>query len=139
MYVVAPPFVGNIVNTVIVDPANTIFEADETNNTATQATSVGTGVDLTLVKDDSAPRSPEGFGPLPTCAAGKVSPDALRISSANQIWTGLVSFAAPRTRRSGNSIVTSPRDAGATTAPMPPTPRTTTFCPSTTANQGLTR
>jgi len=50
---VAPPFVGSITNTVTVDPNNAIFEADETNNTATQTTQVSTGVDLTLIKTDA--------------------------------------------------------------------------------------
>jgi uncharacterized repeat protein (TIGR01451 family) len=66
VYVVAPPFVGNIVNQVWVDPINTIFEADETNNSAVQATTVSTGVDLTLVKDDKGPNSPQGFDPIAT-------------------------------------------------------------------------
>jgi uncharacterized repeat protein (TIGR01451 family) len=66
VFVVAPPFVGNIVNQVWVDPINTIFEADETNNTAVQATTVSTGVDLTLVKDDKGPASPQGFDPIAT-------------------------------------------------------------------------
>ena len=50
---VAPPGVGPISNTVTIDPANAIFEADETNNTATQTTQVATGIDLTIRKDDS--------------------------------------------------------------------------------------
>jgi len=50
---VAPPFVGSITNTVTVDPNNAIFEADDTNNTATQTTQVATGVDLTLIKTDA--------------------------------------------------------------------------------------
>jgi len=50
---VAPPFIGTITNTVTVDPNNAIFEADETNNTATQTTQVSTGVDLTLIKTDA--------------------------------------------------------------------------------------
>jgi uncharacterized repeat protein (TIGR01451 family) len=66
LFVVAPPSVGSMVNQVWVDPANTIFESDETNNTATQGTTVATGVDLTLVKDDKAPRSPQGFDPIAT-------------------------------------------------------------------------
>jgi uncharacterized repeat protein (TIGR01451 family) len=48
--VVAPPAMGTITNTVTVDPNNAIFEADETNNTFTQVTTVGTGVDLTIAK-----------------------------------------------------------------------------------------
>ncbi len=50
---VAPPFIGSITNTVTVDPNNAIFEADETNNTATQVTQVATGIDLTLIKRDA--------------------------------------------------------------------------------------
>jgi len=47
---VAPPGVGQISNTVTVDPFNAIFEGDDTNNTFTQTTQVATGVDLTVVK-----------------------------------------------------------------------------------------
>lgn len=50
--VVAPPNVGTITNTVTVDPFNTIFEADETNNTFSITTQVGTGIDLTVFKHD---------------------------------------------------------------------------------------
>jgi len=48
--VVAPPTTGTITNTVTVDPNNAIFESDETNNTFTQVTTVGTGIDLTVKK-----------------------------------------------------------------------------------------
>ena len=48
--VVAPPTMGTITNTVTVDPNNAIFESDETNNTFTQVTTVGTGIDLTIAK-----------------------------------------------------------------------------------------
>jgi uncharacterized repeat protein (TIGR01451 family) len=43
----APATTGTISSTVTVDPNNAIFESDETNNTATQATQVITGIDLT--------------------------------------------------------------------------------------------
>src|SRR4051812_4187111 len=66
VFVVAPPFVGTIVNSVTVDPANAVFEADETNNTASATTTIATGVDLTIVKDDSPPKSPQGFDPIAT-------------------------------------------------------------------------
>lgn len=66
VFVVAPPAAGPIVNKVTVDPANAIFESDETNNGATASTVVGTGVDLTIVKDDAPPKSPEGFDPIAT-------------------------------------------------------------------------
>ena len=66
LFVVAPPFVGTIVNTVTVDPANAIFESDETNNSGSATTTVSTGIDLTIVKDDSPPKSPEGFDPIAT-------------------------------------------------------------------------
>ena len=59
---VAPATTGPIVNTVTVDPNNAIFEADETNNVATQGTQVATGIDLTIVKTDAAP----GFDPIAT-------------------------------------------------------------------------
>lgn len=59
---VAPAVTGPISLTAIVDPTNAIFEADETNNTFTQATQVITGIDLTTkVVDD-----PPGFDPIST-------------------------------------------------------------------------
>ena len=59
---VAPPFVGTITNTATVDPNNAIFEADETNNIATESTLVSTGIDLAILKTDVAP----GFDPIAT-------------------------------------------------------------------------
>ncbi|MFZ2493259.1 MAG: CARDB domain-containing protein [Thermoanaerobaculia bacterium] len=50
---VAPSVTGTITNTVHVDPANAIFEADETNNSATTSTQVITGIDLTVAKADA--------------------------------------------------------------------------------------
>lgn len=74
--VVAPPNVGSITNTVTVDPNNTIFESDETNNIVSQTTGVSTGVDLVVWKGHKAgvvpPGSPtyatltEGFDPVAT-------------------------------------------------------------------------
>jgi uncharacterized repeat protein (TIGR01451 family)/fimbrial isopeptide formation D2 family protein len=60
----APPTVVPITNTVTVDPNNAIFEADETNNTFTQTTQVGTGVDLAVWKSDSNPAVPPGSEPV---------------------------------------------------------------------------
>nr|NLI49331.1 DUF11 domain-containing protein [Propionibacterium sp.] len=59
LLLVAPAKVGTIGNTVTVDPGNALYEADETNNTATQSTTVSTGVDLVIRKDDS-PVDPPG-------------------------------------------------------------------------------
>jgi uncharacterized repeat protein (TIGR01451 family) len=75
---VAPPTVGTITNTVTVDPNNTIFESDETNNTATQTTTVTTGIDLSIWKGDSptedppgdAPPAAAGFDPIATNGTG---------------------------------------------------------------------
>jgi uncharacterized repeat protein (TIGR01451 family) len=74
--VVAPPNVGSITNVVTVDPNNTIFESDETNNTVSQTTAVSTGVDLVVWKGHKKgvvpPGSPtyatltEGFDPVAT-------------------------------------------------------------------------
>ncbi|MDP9280806.1 MAG: hypothetical protein M3P38_01775 [Chloroflexota bacterium] len=58
----APSTVGSITNTVTVDPTNAIFESDETNNVASQTTTIGTGIDLTILKTDVAP----GFDPIAT-------------------------------------------------------------------------
>jgi uncharacterized repeat protein (TIGR01451 family) len=76
LLVAAPPYVASISNTATVDPNNAIFEADETNNTATQATSVVTGVDLVVWKGDDgnkhedppggAPPFSDGFDPIAT-------------------------------------------------------------------------
>jgi uncharacterized repeat protein (TIGR01451 family) len=76
LLVVAPPNVGSITNVVTVDPNNTIFESDETNNTVSQTTQVSTGVDLVVWKGHKAgvvpPGSPtyktltEGFDPVAT-------------------------------------------------------------------------
>jgi uncharacterized repeat protein (TIGR01451 family) len=72
LLLVAPPDTGNISNTVTVDPNNAIYEADETNNTFVQATTVATGIDLVVRKDDSPITSPvvhphnEGFDPIAT-------------------------------------------------------------------------
>lgn len=62
LVLVAPPALGSITNTVTVDPNNAIFEADETNNTATQTTLVTTGIDLTVSVTDASP----GFDPIAT-------------------------------------------------------------------------
>ena len=68
--IIAPPGTGTIQNTVTVDPNNAIFEADETNNTFTQLTTVSTGIDLTILKVDSPAdtpvASPLGFDPIAT-------------------------------------------------------------------------
>ncbi|HMF99367.1 MAG TPA: CARDB domain-containing protein [Vicinamibacterales bacterium] len=53
MTLVAPSAVGTITNIVTVDPNNAIFEADETNNSATATTQVVTGIDLTVSKTDA--------------------------------------------------------------------------------------
>jgi uncharacterized repeat protein (TIGR01451 family) len=50
--VVAPATLGTITNTVTVDPFNAILEADETNNIAVATTTVATGIDLVIRKDD---------------------------------------------------------------------------------------
>lgn len=63
---VAPPTLGTITNTVTVDPRNAIFEADETNNIAVESTTIATGIDLTIRKDDAPPNSPLGFDPIAT-------------------------------------------------------------------------
>jgi uncharacterized repeat protein (TIGR01451 family) len=70
---IAPPTIGTITNTVTVDPANAIFEGDETNNTASYVTQVATGIDLAIAKYDTVdttldvPPTPlEGFEPIAT-------------------------------------------------------------------------
>jgi uncharacterized repeat protein (TIGR01451 family) len=75
----APPATGSITNTVYVDPNNAIFEPDETNNTASQTTTVNTGIDLAVWKNDAkgdnppgagAPNLDEGFDPIATNGTG---------------------------------------------------------------------
>ena len=79
--VVPPASAGTLTNTVTVDPGNAIFEADETNNDASDTTEVTTGIDLTVFKQDEAgdtaidppgslippyPSPTEGFDPIAT-------------------------------------------------------------------------
>jgi uncharacterized repeat protein (TIGR01451 family) len=72
LLLVAPPDSGTISNTVTVDPNNAIYEADETNNTFVQATTVTTGIDLVIRKDDSRVDPPgiqnvtDGIDPIAT-------------------------------------------------------------------------
>ena len=70
---IAPPTTGTITNTVTVDPANAIFEGDETNNVASYVTEVVTGIDLAVAKHDTVDLTPdvpplvlEGFDPIAT-------------------------------------------------------------------------
>jgi len=58
--VIAPPQPGTITATVTVDPANAIFESDESNNTATTTTKIETGIDLTVTKDSEDVVAPSG-------------------------------------------------------------------------------
>jgi uncharacterized repeat protein (TIGR01451 family) len=58
--VVSPPTPGTIDATVTVDPANTIFEPDETNNTWKVSTPIVTGIDLTVTKTSEDPIAPSG-------------------------------------------------------------------------------
>jgi uncharacterized repeat protein (TIGR01451 family) len=60
LHVVSPPATGTIAATVTVDPANAIFEADETNNTWSVSTPVVTGIDLTVTKSSESPIAPSG-------------------------------------------------------------------------------
>lgn len=48
--VAAPNAIGVISSTATVDPANAIFEGDETNNTVSTSVDVKTGIDLTVMK-----------------------------------------------------------------------------------------
>ena len=84
---VAPPGVGPISNTVTIDPSNAIFEADETNNTATEATQVATGVDLTIKKFDN------GLNPITGVANPGFDPVATR---GTEIYTILVDNIGPQ-------------------------------------------
>lgn len=52
LFLVAPDVVGPVSNKATVDPYNAIFEADETNNTAIEATEVLSGIDLVVRVDD---------------------------------------------------------------------------------------
>jgi len=60
LHVVSPPHPGTIDATVTVDPANAIFESDETNNTWSVSTPVATGIDLTVSKTSESPIAPSG-------------------------------------------------------------------------------
>lgn len=60
LHLVTPNRIGPISATATVDPANAIFEGDETNNTVTTATNVITGIDLTVMKTGTNPVAPSG-------------------------------------------------------------------------------
>ena len=78
--VMPPAGTGPLTNHVIVDPANAVFEADETNNNASATVQVSTGIDLTIFKYDKAgvptadpagrippyPAPGDGFDPIAT-------------------------------------------------------------------------
>ena len=64
--VVPPSGTGPLTNNVIVDPENTIFEADETNNDASATVQVSTGIDLTVFKyDKKAAATADPAGRIP--------------------------------------------------------------------------
>lgn len=56
LHLTAPNATGPITSTVYVDPFNAIAESDETNNTASTATQVDTGVNLTIGQKLRCPR-----------------------------------------------------------------------------------
>lgn len=60
LLVVSPPGTGSISATATVDPANSIYESDETNNVSTISTPIDTGVDLTIAKSSPAKVAPSG-------------------------------------------------------------------------------
>ena len=55
LHLTAPNSTGPITATATIDPANAIFEADETNNTSTNTTPVRTGIDLTTQQQVNHP------------------------------------------------------------------------------------
>lgn len=60
LLVVSPPGTGSITATATVDPANAIFEPDETNNVSTISTPIDTGIDLTVQKSSPEKVAPSG-------------------------------------------------------------------------------
>ena len=62
---VAPDMVGPLTNAVIVDPANAVFESDETNNSASVTSQVSTGIDLTVFKYDEPGPTADPAGSIP--------------------------------------------------------------------------
>lgn len=60
LFVVSPPTPGTIEATITVDPANAIFEPDETNNVWSVSTPIVTGIDLTVTKSSESPIAPSG-------------------------------------------------------------------------------
>jgi uncharacterized repeat protein (TIGR01451 family) len=60
LFLITPNKIGPISATATVDPGNAIFEAEETNNTATTATNVITGIDLVTDKTSNNPVAPSG-------------------------------------------------------------------------------
>jgi uncharacterized repeat protein (TIGR01451 family) len=60
LLVVSPPGTGAITATATVDPANAIFESDETNNVSTVNIAIDTGIDLTVSKSSPEKVAPSG-------------------------------------------------------------------------------
>ena len=60
LLVVSPPGTGAITATATVDPANAIYEPDESNNVSTITTPIDTGVDLTVSKTSLPKVAPSG-------------------------------------------------------------------------------
>ena len=125
---VAPPTLGTITNTVTVDPSNAIFEADETNNIAVATTTVATGIDLTIVKDDSPPQSPDGFDPIATSGTQTYrivvdntgTQDATGIHVRDILPAGTIFLTARRSTRTGRVRTrTCTGSPAPTTAPPP--------------------
>jgi uncharacterized repeat protein (TIGR01451 family) len=91
LVLVAPPYVGSISNTATVDPNNAIFESDETNNTATAATVVKTGIDLSVVKTDLFdPIAPSGTQTYTIVVENNGPQDAANIRLRDTLPSGTV-------------------------------------------------
>ncbi len=91
LVLVAPPYIGSISNTATVDPFNSVFESDETNNTSTEATVVQTGIDLSVVKTDLFdPIAPSGTQTYTIVVENNGPQDATNIRLRDTLPSGTI-------------------------------------------------
>jgi uncharacterized repeat protein (TIGR01451 family) len=120
--VVAPDMVGPLTNTVTVDPGNAIFEADETNNSASVTSQVSTGIDLTIFKFDEPGPTADPAGSIPAYPSPATGFDPIA-TSGTQTYTVYVDNLGPQnatdvrvidTLPAGTTFLSATSDAGFT-------------------------
>ena len=119
---VAPDSVGPLTNSVTVDPGNAIFEADETNNSASVTSQVSTGIDLTIFKFDEPGATADPAGSIPAYPSPATGFDPIA-TNGTQTYTIYVDNLGPQnatdvrvvdTLPAGTKFLSATSDAGFT-------------------------